>query len=63
MQYKVVVVTTKESCCSQTFLSDEVEHTCNTMANQGYVLVNLWESSVRKCCDSKRALCLIFARP
>ena len=63
MHYQVVVVTTRESCCSETFMNNEVEQTCNTMANQGYVLVNLWEGNVRTCGGSKHAICLIFARP
>jgi hypothetical protein len=32
-----------------------VESTCNTMSDQGFVLVNLWNSG--------NALCLVFARP
>lgn len=63
MNYKVVVVTTKDSCCSETFMNDEVERTCNAMASQGYVLVNLWESNVKTCGASKHAICLVFARP
>lgn len=63
MRYRVVVVTTKDSCCSPTYMNQEVEQTCNQMAAQGFVLVNLWESRVQVCGGSKHALCLIFVRP
>lgn len=63
MEYRVVVVTTKDSCCSSTFLNHEVEETCNRMAAQGFVLVNLWESKVQVCGGAKQAICLIFVRP
>lgn len=63
MQYRVIVVTTKDSCCSATFLNEEVEQTCNQMAAQGFVLVNLWESRVAGCGGPKQAICLIFVRP
>lgn len=63
MQYKCVVVTTKESCGSETFINHEVEKTCNTMASEGYVLVNFWESQVARCGGKKFAICLVFVRP
>ena len=63
MQYRVVVVSPKESCGSSTFINDEVEKACNSMADQGYVLVNFWESRVAVCGGSKHAICLIFVRP
>jgi hypothetical protein len=63
MQYKCVVVTAKDACASSTFINDEVEQTCNSMASQGYVLVNFWESQVQACGGKKHAICLIFVRP
>ena len=63
MHYKVIVVTPKESCCSRTFMNDEVEETCNSMSAKGYVLVNFWESTVPSCGGPKHAICLIFVRP
>lgn len=63
MQYRVIVVTTKDACCSSTFINDEVERNCNAMAAQGFVLVNLWHSNVQVCGGAKQAICLIFVRP
>lgn len=63
MEYKVVVVTSKEAGCSQTPINAEVEQTCNSMASQGFVLVNFWESHVQICGGQKFAICLVFVRP
>lgn len=63
MQYRVVVVTTKDSCCSSTFMNQEIESSCNAMAAQGFVLVNMYECHVQKCCERKHAMALIFVRP
>lgn len=63
MQYKVLVVTTQNSCCSGTFMNQEIETACNSMASQGFVLVNLYESEVQVCFERKRAMTLIFVRP
>lgn len=63
MHYRVIVVSTKDSCCSSTFINDEVEQSCNSMAQQGYVLVTFWESHVQQCGGGKKAICLIFVRP
>jgi len=63
MQYRVIIVSPQKSCCSSTFINDEVEKACNSMADQGYVLVNFWESRVTDCGGSTHAICLIFVRP
>jgi hypothetical protein len=67
MHYKVLVITTQTACCSETRLSAEVEHACNSMAQQGYVLVSAHPTSVSgvECCTygMKPGSFLIFARP
>jgi hypothetical protein len=63
MQYRVVVVTTKKSLCSETFMNEELEKTCNSMGGQGYVLVHMYDSHVRTCGGAEHAKCLVFAKP
>jgi hypothetical protein len=63
MQYKCVVVTAQQSCGKISAINNEVEGTCNSMASQGYVLVNFWESHVNTCGGPQHAICLVFVRP
>jgi hypothetical protein len=66
MKYRVVVVSTNASCCSQTSLSDEVEEACNKMASSDWVLISAYPETVQDCpCVTgsvKRAVFMIFAK-
>lgn len=64
MNYKVIVVTTRSTCCSAApSLKAEVETACNKLAAEGYVLVTAHPENVRECNNVKRAVFMIFARP
>ena len=45
MQYKVLLVHQKTSCCSTTPIAGEIETACNRMSSQGYILVTGYQQT------------------
>jgi len=45
MQYKVLLVHQKTSCCSTTPIAGEIETACNRMSSQGYILVTAYQQT------------------
>ena len=45
MQYKVLLVHQKTSCCSTTPIAGEIEAACNRMSSQGYILVTAYQQT------------------
>ncbi len=67
MQYKVLLVHQKTSCCSTTPIAGEIETACNRMSSQGYILVTGYQQTASvqyNYCNqgSETGAVLIFAR-
>ncbi len=67
MQYKVLLVHQKTSCCSTTPIAGEIESACNRMTSQGFILVTAYQQTASVSMGScnqqaETGAILVFAR-